>query len=425
MSYLGWDYLSRQDISTILRGIRAGQAFGGPYHAEIHPAGRCNVACFFCSTASIRKDDQLPLGSFLGIIDDLAELGTRSVRFWAGASLLPPEISLILDRLAEASLPIENLTTNGVLLRARTAEQLLSNCDRITISLNTGDAESYGDMMKTSPKNFDRVLENIRALIAARKKRRPLINLQFLVWRDNYLQIPRMYRLARELEVDSVIFNGLSFLPAEQRMSEEQRTEMLHLYEKVIEEDEFRVVESIESYEKPLANELQVITRRLTEKRAGQGLIGKALRFAGRRDFSLSEKARHWLKMRKLRQVSSETANMVDDCVIGWHSLVIKTSGDVAPCCILQHRSLGNVFQSSVRDVWFGERYQQLRSELRQILVQHEQWEPGNDAIAVPMCAGKSEEACPIKTIYRADIEFSRELDQAAASLPPVETAHQ
>lgn len=418
MADLGWDYLTREDASTVLRGIRAGEAFGGPYHVEIHPAGRCNVECFFCSTASIRGNDQMEVTSFLGLIDELQTLGTRSVRLSGGGEpLFHQNIGVILDRLWDAGLRIENLTTNGVLMRGRAAEQLVRGCDRITISLNAGDAESYGEMMQTSPKNFDRVLQNIRSIVKLRTRRMPLLNLQFLVWRDNYFQIPDMYRLARDLEVDSVMFNGLSFLPPEKQMSKEQRVEMLDLYEQIIEQDEYRTICSIASYEKGIEEELREINQRVGARRSGGNLISKAARFLGRNEFTLREKLRHWTHVRQIRRIAEHTAGLVDDCVIGWHSMVVKTSGDVSPCCILQHRSLGNVFRESVEQVWYGAPYQQLRAELRQILVEHESWEPANSSIAIPMCAGKTEEACPIKTIYRSDIPFSRALNELADQL--------
>lgn len=413
MSALGWEYLRREDLATIMRGIRAGAAFGGPYHVEIHPAGRCNVECFFCSTASIRGDDQMPVRSFLGLLDELQDLGTRSVRLSGGGEpLFHQNINLLLEKISDAGLRIDNLTTNGVLMRARTAEQLLESCDKITISLNAGDAESYGEMMQTSPKNFHRVLDNIRLMRSSRRSRRPLLNLQFLVWRENYRQIPEMYRLARDLGVDTILFNGLAFLREEQRMSEPERREMLALYEKIIEEDEYRTIETISSFEQSIDQEIDALSLRLANKRLGRSRLQRLAHLIGRNDFTLEEKVRHWLLMRERRRVTRLTAGLVDDCVIGWHSLVVKTSGEVSPCCILQHRSLGNVFRDSVRGVWYGSAYQQVRYDLRQILLERERWEPGPDSVAVPMCAGKSGEMCPIKTIYRDDVRFTRELNE-------------
>src|SRR5256885_16756547 len=58
---LGWKYLTEDDKQRIIEGVRDGVAYGGPYHVEIHPADRCNIDCFFCSTAALRGTDELSL----------------------------------------------------------------------------------------------------------------------------------------------------------------------------------------------------------------------------------------------------------------------------------------------------------------------------------------------------------------------------
>jgi hypothetical protein len=96
--------------------------------------------------------------------------------------------------------------------------------------------------------------------------------------------------------------------------------------------------------------------------------------------------------------------------------MLIRTSGVVAPCCILQGSPLGNVFEQSVRDVWFGERYARFRGELSRILRAPDQWEydPASDQTVVAMCGRKGAEVCPIKSFYyRPDIDFMRSLDRA------------
>jgi hypothetical protein len=40
----------------------------------------------------------------------------------------------------------------------------------------------------------------------------PKLILQFLVYKGNYWTIPDMYRLARTLKADGILFNGLSYL---------------------------------------------------------------------------------------------------------------------------------------------------------------------------------------------------------------------
>jgi MoaA/NifB/PqqE/SkfB family radical SAM enzyme len=420
MSELGWKYLTAEDKDTILRGIRDGVAYGGPYHVEIHPADRCNIDCFFCSTAALRGTDEVPLTRLEEMIAELKACGTRAIRLSGGGEpLFHRKAKDFLRTIAKSGIPIENLTTNAVLLGEDVASILIDCCDQVTVSLNTGDAETYASMMQTPARNFDRVLANIRGLIQQRKLRNsatPRVNLQFLVWRDNYKSIPRMYALARDLGVDTILFNGLSFLRDDQKMNAEETAEMLRLYEEVIRIDEYRRIASIESYEQDIRPALAEINARLDKERRKRGPIARLARLVTRRDLTWREKLAHRRRVAELRRIERDTAGLDEPCIIGWHSMLIRVSGTVAPCCILQAAPLGNVYKNSIREVWMGEDFVRFRRELSRIIHSRDGWEPGgDDRTVVAMCGGKGSEVCPIKSFYfKPDVDFMRRLTSAA-----------
>ena len=114
MSELGWKYLTAEDKATILRGIRDGVAYGGPYHVEIYPSDRCNIDCFFCSTASLRGDDELPLVRIEELVAEMKAAGTRSIRFAGGGEpLFHRKTKDLLRMVTKSGLPIENITTRS------------------------------------------------------------------------------------------------------------------------------------------------------------------------------------------------------------------------------------------------------------------------------------------------------------------------
>ncbi|HEX4496295.1 MAG TPA: radical SAM protein, partial [Thermoanaerobaculia bacterium] len=88
MSQLGWDHLTPEDKAAILKGIEDGVAYGGPYHVEFHPQDRCNIDCFFCSTASLRGKDEIPLLRLEEMLGELKEMGTRAIRLSGGGEPL-------------------------------------------------------------------------------------------------------------------------------------------------------------------------------------------------------------------------------------------------------------------------------------------------------------------------------------------------
>jgi MoaA/NifB/PqqE/SkfB family radical SAM enzyme len=424
MSELGWKYLTADDKATILRGIRDGVAYGGPYHVEIYPSDRCNIDCFFCSTASLRGNDELPLARIEELVGEMQQAGTRSIRFAGGGEpLFHRKTKDLLRMIGRSGIPIENITTNAVLMMEEVTDILISGrCDEIIVSLNTADAESYSRMMQTPGKNFDRVVANVRHLIQERKRRRretPKINLQFLVWKENYKTIPRMYALARELDVDSILFNGLAFLRPEQEMSAEETAEMMRLYEQVVRLDEFRRIAAIDSFEQDLRPAVGEMSARLDVERRKRGPVRRMAHLIARSDLSWREKIGHQLEVRRNRRAEKQGAGFDQPCVIGWHSLVVRTGGPVAPCCILQGSPLGNIFTNSLREVWYGEDYAQFRRELARIMQRGAEWErdPATDRTVVDMCAGKGSAICPIKSYYyKPDIPFLRELNTIISS---------
>ena len=421
MSDLGWSYLTRRDKRDLLRGIADGVAYGGPYHVEIHPADRCNIDCFFCSTAALRGTDEVPMPRFVELLGELRAAGTRALRLSGGGEpLFHRRIEEFLDAVRTSEIPIENLTTNAVLLRRQLFAPLLATCDQITVSLNTADAEGYARMMQTSAKNFDRVVAQIEELIAERRRRRarrPQIQLQFLVWKENYRTIPEMYRLARRLDVDRILFNGLSFLRPEQQMTAAETDEMIELYEEVVRIDEFRCIGSIESYEQDLSTRLLEMRRRIGRDRP-RGWQ-RAVRFATRRDIAWPAKLAHFARVQQQRHAERANQGRHGYCLIGWHSLLIRTTGEIAPCCILQGKSLGNVYRQSLAEVWHGEGYAQFRRELSRILRERESWalDAASDRTVETMCGQHG--ACPIATFYYwPDVRFVRALQRRLDAMP-------
>jgi hypothetical protein len=97
--------------------------------------------------------------------------------------------------------------------------------------------------------------------------------------------------------------------------------------------------------------------------------------------------------------------------------MVIRTTGAVAPCCILQGKELGNVYRQSVRDVWHGEAYGRFRAELSRILRQGSAWrhDTAADQTVDALCGIHG--GCPIGTFYyQQDLRFLRSYHHLAAA---------
>ncbi len=105
-----------------------------------------------------------------------------------------------LDHLDARGVLIDNLTTNGALLGPEIARRLVARAAReVIFSVNAVDDQDYHRMMQVPLGTFGRVLANIRGLLAERGAAElPSVVVQFLVDRDNFREIPRMYALGRD-----------------------------------------------------------------------------------------------------------------------------------------------------------------------------------------------------------------------------------
>jgi len=126
----------------------------------------------------------------------------------------------------------------------------------------------------------------------------------------------------------------------------------------------------------------------------------------------------HRRRVAELRRMERETKGLDEPCIIGWHSMLIRVSGTVAPCCILQGSPLGNVYKNTIREVWMNDDFARFRRELSRIIRSHDDWQPdAADRTVVAMCGCKGAEVCPIKSFYfKPDVDFMRRLTATISS---------
>lgn len=426
MGDLGWDRLTAADRRRILAGIADGTAHGGPFHVEVHPTDRCNLGCFFCSTSWRREHREMPLERFRRLLGEMRELGTRSICLSGGGDpLAHREARAVVASVAEAQLPLSNLVTNGLGLGPAVTDALLAaDCDQVRISLNCGDAASYARMMRTAPATFDRVVTNVARLLHGRRggARRPRVIVQFLVYRENFRTVPLMYRLARDLGVDSIVFNGLASLEQPLRMTSGETAEMMALFEEVLREDEFRWVLGIWSFEQDVSDAVTGIEAAIGAERDQLSWLERATRLVRRSDLSWRERFEHHWRIRRRRQLVARAIDGFLPCIRPWYALTVRPDGIIPVCCVRQHRALADLDRQTLAEAWTGDGFQLYRREMRRVLTEGKTWQhdPARDRWARPRCAAGSSglERCPFRSFYYLeDGSFVRNLRTLLGSL--------
>ena len=346
MTSFGWNDIDNEK-EALLRSIAANTSDVGPFHAEINVTNRCNLNCFFCNQGSLNNDAEIAFTKLRAFIDDLTARGVRSVRLAGGGEpLIYRHIHELLDYLAEKEVFIDNLNTNGVRLNERLCERLARQRVRgVIISLNASNPDSYATMMRVPGGVYDKVVENVKHLVALRKEspaNLPEVNLQFILYRDNVGDLRKMYELGRELGVDIIYI----------RMMHRMGTGVIPR-----EEDRKLIADQMESIIRENADEIN-----LDIDMSG---------FCKYRFYFLPQMT---IKTKGIPRTLAEglTCSKYENyCFYGWYSITVNGEGNVYPCCTLMQSGyppLGNINEQSLDEIWNGPEYGRFREELVEII---------------------------------------------------------
>lgn len=391
----GWAEVSRERKREIIDAIAANRATRGPVHVELDLTDRCNVACYFCNQQDLRTKESIPRQKLTDLIDELAGNGLKSVRLSGGGDpLFHRDVLHVMDHLAACEVVIDNLTTNGVALTTDVATRLVRNKAReVIVSLNAADAADYERMMKVKPALFDKVLENIRALVAVRGESiHPSIVVQFLIDKRNVHRMVDMYDLGRSLGPDRIAINAVLEIPRAR-----------------IDRDVLLATADRDAAE-PLIEE---VLRRDRDA----GLLQIDFAVAGWNDTLNAVRWRLGAPAHNMYPTAPSFKQENGGCFFAWYTAAITGNGDIRPCCLLLDPSvkpLGNIHDGKTfAEHWNGPAFGKMRDEMREVLLMKQKapYSPSRFEILKEPCV--TEGLCWLKNMYfRGDATFYAELDQ-------------
>lgn len=391
----GWAEVSRERKREIIEAIAANRATRGPVHAELDLTDRCNVACYFCNQQDLRTKESIPQPKLTELIDELAGNGLKSVRLSGGGDpLFHRDVLRVMDHLATRDVVIDNLTTNGVALTAGVATRLVRNKAReVIFSLNAVDAADYARMMKVKPALFDKVLENIRALVAVRGDSiHPSIAVQFLIDKTNVHRLVDMYELGRSLGPDRIAINAVLEIPRARidpavLLATDDRAATEPLIEEILRRDR------------------------------DAGLLQIDFAVAGWNDTINAVRRRLGAPAHNAYATAPSFKEENGGCFFAWYTAAITGNGDIRPCCLLLDpavKPLGNIHDGkSFAEHWNGPAFVKMREEMREVLLMKQKvtYSPSRFEIIKDQCV--TEGLCWLKNMYfRGDADFYAELDQ-------------
>jgi radical SAM protein with 4Fe4S-binding SPASM domain len=288
-----------------------------PKTIHLNLTEKCNLRCRICKpedftsyagSASLSREviDKVIAEAF----DSLTQLRLDS----AGELLLSPHLPYVLEEATKRSIPIF-VSTNGLLITEEKAEMLCSSSlDIIQISCDSPNRETLEWIRRGA--DFDRLIRGTEILVRTRERhggKRPRIDFHAALLQQNLHQLPDLVRMAKNLGIEGV---GVAY-------------GFIHSFM----DPEWAV---------------------FWEKERCNGIVKESFQLA--KELGISFNAP--ILFNAPRAISTTR-----HCQYLFEWSYVQPTGKVYPCCIgAGDFECGDLNGESFSEVWFGERYEKLRS---------------------------------------------------------------
>jgi len=302
--------------------------------AKFKVTGQCNLRCSFCQFWRTPAREEVGTEEALRVIDDLAALDCRKLHFSGGEPALRTDLPALIERAACREMRAA-LTTNGTLLTDELAMTLVAaGLYSATLSLDSSAPEVH-DRLRGVKGAHKRALRGMRALLRAKRrlKSKLRVRLNMVLTRHNYHDYPEVLALAGELGAA-----GVTPLPVDEGGSCRNRLLPAQLQE----------------YNAAVAPAVATL-------RAQYGFATDPHLIypfgQGKDDLHQSAEAQY---------ARGYYADRL--CFAPWLTTFIAWDGAVYPCCMARGKipSLGNIHETSLRELFTGEAYRTFRAGLRE-----------------------------------------------------------
>jgi radical SAM protein with 4Fe4S-binding SPASM domain len=321
-------------------------------HVSLDLTYRCNLRCNMCflygrhlagdnpTLEAIRTRKELTTGEWRHVLDDLGALGVRSLVMSGGEVFLKRGFLDLLAAARSRGFAVSVLT-NGTMIGPEEARGLVAHQPRFVRFSLDGDRDTH-DAICVRP-SYDRLLAGI-GLIRDEQRRQgrtlPELGFETVIQRRNQDRLCHVIEAAHANGIRRVTISNIFFTAASEPAG-------CGSCEVLAAGQTMREVDS-EIY----AVDAQVLDRELRKVRARAAELGVEVtcRLRGIRDIE--------------RVYGDPDFSYLSKCFYPWMMFRINPYGDVIPCTG-STRSMGNVAERPVAEVWNGEPFCSYRRELK------------------------------------------------------------
>ncbi|MBF0528218.1 MAG: radical SAM/SPASM family putative metalloenzyme maturase [Deltaproteobacteria bacterium] len=181
----------------------------------VEPTTRCNLRCRMCvkqDQAGCIEEGDIAFETFQSLIPAFAHVESL-ILTGIGEPLLHPDLEKMIS-LARRYLPEESrigFQTNGMLLEPHRAKSLLqAGLDRICLSLDAASPQTFQNLRSGGKlAGIDRALEALDKARSRIKANRLKIGIEFVLMKNNYLELPEVVRWAAKRGVTFIIITHM------------------------------------------------------------------------------------------------------------------------------------------------------------------------------------------------------------------------
>lgn len=282
----------------------------------------CNLSCLHCyaNATLARNSREITTEAAKKVIDNLANFKVPVLLFSGGEPLLRPDLPELAAYAKQSGLRVV-VSTNGTLITPEIATQLKqAGVSYVGISLD--GMKNTHNRLRQSNNAFERALSGLKNSRKANLK----TGLRITINNDNKLQIPDIFNLARNLEINRICFYHLIGVGRGKNLSELilSHSDTRSVVDTIIDE---------------------------TQKLADSGLEKEILTVGNHADGP-------YLWLRLLRENPDKAKKVWDLLSLaggessGLGIAAINWQGNVQPDQFWQSHVLGNIFEQSFSQIW-------------------------------------------------------------------------
>ena len=309
-----------------------------PYSIELGPTLRCNLNCLFCWRYGKKKivSNELTLNEYKDIVRQAASMNVKEIRIIGGGE------PLLYNGLIEIMKDIKKynmfgyICTNGTLLEDKVETLVKIGWDHIKVSIHGSNAKTH-DMLVSKKGAFKKAVTALKKAADLKRKfktDKPKLEIGMVLVNKNYKEVPGMFRLAKEIGVNSVFIEPVTVYTKMGKtllLNEKQSKEFVKIARETF--IKFKGIETNLNF----------------------FFETKAHEYTGHMDKLMAKS----VKFTKLQNKFLKAA-----CYEPFWRMGIRVDGTVCPCGFNDITSKENIRKNTLKEIWFSEYFEKRRRDL-------------------------------------------------------------